>query len=81
MSKEKYEGYKNAKVIKKNMKKEYLTCYRFIVYREYLGTNIYYVTQCISTRRHEYHALTVLLTINRSSLFLLTCPQTDNSHK
>lgn len=47
---------------------------------EYLDANIYNVTQCISTRRHGYRALTVLLIINRS-LFLLTCTQTDSSHE
>lgn len=37
---------------------------------EYLDTNIYYVTQCISIRRHGYHALTVSLIINRFTVFI-----------
>jgi len=36
---------------------------------EYLDANIYNVTQCIGTRRYDYHALTVLLIINRAHCF------------
>lgn len=51
------------------MKRVCLARYRLTVVYEYLDTNIYYVTQCISIRRHGYHALTVLLIINRLRCF------------
>lgn len=78
--KNKYNDIRVPGTRKKNMKKKMLAHYRLTVCRVWIFRREYlqYYTMYRYKETHGYHALTVLLIINRS-LLVLTCA--DNIHK